>query len=130
MDYHIYIHNQNEGGGESPTKPKPKPKPKPTKPKPKPKGNGIGWMAVAVTAAKCADKAFTTYDSFASAATGDYRYGMAYSNAKAAFGMAINPLSAISVLQSEHMTAIQNKKAELQRELLGDSMISERTKKV
>lgn len=121
MDYHIYVHNQQE---EKPTKPK-KPTSKPTKPKQR-----KSPVAYATAAFKMAEKAFTTFDSFAAAATGDYRYRMHYQNYKAMMAMAVNPFSAIGILRQEQETALSNKRAELQRELLGDSMINERTRKV
>lgn len=133
MDYHIYIHNQTQGdggGGQPPTKPKPPGKPKPTTPKKKKPDSLMKPLAIATAALKLAEKAFVTYDSFASAATGDYRYGMMYSNYKALLGMAVNPFSVINVIRQEQQTAIANRKAEFQRELLGDAMISERTRKV
>lgn len=138
MDYHIYVHNVTEGGEGNPTKPKPPEKPSPTKPKkpktktPVPKElSGVGIAAGIIAAVKLAEKAAELYDSFASTATGDYRMTMALRNYKQAISAMTNPVGAvIGLARTEHQTAIFNRKAELQRELLGDSMISERTKKV
>lgn len=141
MDYHIYVHNVTESNGGKPTTPKPPEAPSPTKPKPpttpkptaggKEAASGLSFAAAAIITAKLAEKAVVTYDSFASTASGDYRFRTQYANFKSMVSAATNPISTIvNEARRMHEIAIFNRKAELQRELLGDSMISERTKKV
>lgn len=138
MDYHIYVHNVTEGGEGNPTKPKPPEKPSPTKPKkPNPMTtapmelSGVGIAAGIIAAIKLAEKAASLYDAFAAPATGDYRMSMALRNFGTSVSALTNPIgAAIGLAQRENQAAIFNRKAEMQRELLGDSMISERTKKV
>lgn len=131
MDYHIYIHNEGDNG-KKPTVPQGKETPKPTKPNATAAlGKAVAPVAIAIATVKFADKAVSTLNSFYTTATGDYRFQFRYANMKAMIGAIVNPLgTAVNELRERQQVAIANRKAQFQLELLGDSMINERTKKV
>lgn len=130
MDYHIYIHNEG-GNGKKPTVPQGKGTPKPTKPNAMAAlGKAAAPVAIAVATVKLAEKAVDTFNAFYTTATGDYRFKHKWDNMKAVVGAMLNPNTVENVLMERHQIAIANRKAQFQLELLGDSMINERTKKV
>ena len=138
MDYNIYIHDKSDQNGK-PTQPR-----KETESDTAPKADqdaeggeaafsGLGWIAVAIAAAKVADAAVTTMLPFQARETGDYSRQYAYNDfktgVKLAIGVVTNPVgtayrSALAVANLKQTEAIEEKRKSRERSLLGDALIN------
>ena len=146
MDYHIYLHNLNEGGQGNPTVPTPPDKPSMTAPDYSEGGGfnprmalstaakaakGFLPVAVALAAAKMADKALTVSLPLMAKENGDYSGAIAYSNFKAQLNNMTHPVStALNWVKAEQDIRLSNVRSQRQRELLGDAFLSSIGRKV
>ena len=155
MDYNIYIHDKTNGS-QKPTKPRRTGGTNTTSKQDGSKGDSIGGniptlanikngikknipaagkigiaLLVVKKAAEITMKAIDVIEPFVTRETGDYRFNIAWNNAKATINTLTNPIgSVLNAMTTTQVITLVNKRLEQQRLLIGDAEVNAWERKV